>query len=169
MNGKHIMVLGVGNILFTDEGLGIRAIEKLMDRYEFPENVSIQDGGVLGINLLGIISEADYLIVVDAIKNGGPPGTLYRLEGDEIPKRILAKNSLHQVDLLEALTLCQILDKVPETVILGIEPKDIKTTGIELTAPIQERIESLIDMVLRELDGLGAKARLKGGNYLSCA
>jgi len=169
MNEKHIMVLGVGNILFTDEGLGIRAIEKLMDRYEFPENVSIQDGGVLGINLLGIISEADYLIVVDAIKNGGNPGTLYRLEGDEIPKRILAKNSLHQVDLLEALTLCQILDKVPETVILGIEPKDIKTTGIELTAPIQERIESLIDMVLRELDGLGAKARLKGGNYLSCA
>jgi len=169
MNEKHIMVLGVGNILFTDEGLGIRAIEKLMDRYEFPENVSIQDGGVLGINLLGIISEADYLIVVDAIKNGGNPGTLYRLEGDEIPKRILAKNSLHQVDLLEALTLCQILDKVPETVILGIEPKDIKTTGIELTAPIQEKIESLIDMVLRELDGLGAKARLKGGNYLSCA
>lgn len=169
MNEKHIMVLGVGNILFTDEGLGIRAIEKLMDRYEFPENVSIQDGGVLGINLLGIISEADYLIVVDAIKNGGNPGTLYRLEGDEIPKRILAKNSLHQVDLLEALTLCQVLDKVPETVILGIEPKDIKTTGIELTAPIQEKIESLIDMVLRELDGLGAKARLKGGNYLSCA
>ncbi|MBL7205626.1 MAG: HyaD/HybD family hydrogenase maturation endopeptidase [Desulfobacteraceae bacterium] len=169
MDEKHIMVLGVGNILFTDEGLGIHVIEKLMDRYEFPENVSIQDGGVLGINLLGVISEADYLIVVDAIKNGGTPGTLYRLEGDEIPKRILAKNSLHQVDLLEALTLCQILDKVPETVILGIEPKDIKTTGIELTIPIQERIESLIDMVLRELDGLGAKARLKGGNYLSCA
>ena len=169
MDEKHVMVLGVGNILFTDEGLGIRVIEKLTDRYEFPENVSIQDGGVLGINLLGVISEADYLIVVDAIKNGGTPGTLYRLEGDEIPKRILAKNSLHQVDLLEALTLCQILDKVPETVILGIEPKDIKTTGIELTIPIQERIESLIDMVLRELDGLGAKARLKGGNYLSCA
>ena len=169
MDEKHVMVLGVGNILFTDEGLGIRVIEKLMDRYEFPENVSIQDGGVLGINLLGVISEVDYLIVVDAIKNGGTPGTLYRLKGDEIPKRILAKNSLHQVDLLETLTLCQILDKVPETVILGIEPKDIKTTGIELTASIQEKIESLIDMVLKELDGLGAKARLKGGDYLSCA
>jgi len=169
MDEKHVMVLGVGNILFTDEGLGIRVIEKLMDRYEFPENVSIQDGGVLGINLLGVISEVDYLIVVDAIKNGGTPGTLYRLKGDEIPKRILAKNSLHQVDLLETLTLCQILDKVPETVILGIEPKDIKTTGIELTVPIQEKIEALIDMALRELDGLGAKVRLKGGDYLSCA
>ena len=169
MNEKHIMILGVGNILFTDEGLGIRIIEKLVDKYDFPENVSIQDGGVLGMNLLGIISETDYLIVVDAIKNKGTPGTLYRLEGDEIPKRILAKNSLHQVDLLEALTLCQALDKVPETVILGIEPKDIKTTGIELTAPIQERIDALIDMVLTELDGLGARVRLKGGNYLSCA
>lgn len=169
MDQKHIMVLGVGNILFTDEGLGIRVIEELINSYEFPENVSIQDGGVLGINLLGVISKADYLIVVDAIRNGETPGTLYRLEDDEIPKRILAKNSLHQVDFLEALTLCQALDKVPETVILGMEPKDIKSTGIELTFPVKKRLCDLVDMVLRELDRLGAKAQLKGGNYLSCA
>jgi len=150
------MVLGVGNLLFTDEGVGIHAIQTLLERYEFSQNVSIEDGGVLGINLLGIISEADDLIVVDAIKNGGVPGTLYRLEGDDIPKRILAKNSLHQVDLLEALTLCQALDKVPETVIVGVEPEDIETVGLELTPPIQEKMGDLIAMVLRELDRLGA-------------
>ena len=150
------MVLGVGNLLFTDEGVGIHAIKILLERYEFPQNVSIEDGGVLGMNLLGIISEADQLIVVDAIKNGGAPGALHRLAGDEIPKRILAKNSLHQVDLLEALTLCQALDKVPETVIVGIEPEDIETLSLELTAPVQEKMDDLIAMVLKELDRLGA-------------
>ncbi len=155
-NEKHIMVLGVGNLLFTDEGVGIHAIQTLLEQYEFSQNVSIEDGGVLGINLLGIISEADDLIVVDAIRNGGAPGTLYRLEGDDIPKRILGKNSLHQVDLLEALTLCQALDKVPETVIVGVEPEDIETLGLELTPPVQEKMGDLIAMVLRELDRLGA-------------
>ncbi len=150
------MVLGVGNLLFTDEGVGIHAVETLLEQYEFSQNVSIEDGGVLGINLLGIISEADELIVVDAIRNGGAPGALYRLEGDDIPKRILAKNSLHQVDLLEALTLCQALDKVPETVIVGVEPKDIETLGLELTTPVQEKMGDLIAMVLKELDRLGA-------------
>ena len=155
-NEKHIMVLGVGNLLFTDEGVGIHAIQTLLEQYEFSQNVSIEDGGVLGINLLGIISEADDLIVVDAIRNGGAPGTLYRLQGDDIPKRILAKNSLHQVDLLEALTLCQALDKVPETVIVGVEPEDIETLGLALTPPVQEKMGDLIAMVLRELDRLGA-------------
>jgi hydrogenase maturation protease len=154
-NEKQIMVLGVGNLIFTDEGVGIHVIRKLEERYGFPENVSIQDGGVLGINLLGVISAADHLIVVDAVKNGGRPGDLHRLEGKEIPKRILAKNSLHQVDLLEALTLCQALDKVPETVILGVEPKDIESVGLELTPVVQEKLDNLIDMVLEELDRLG--------------
>ena len=150
------MVLGVGNLLFTDEGVGIHAVKTLLEQYKFSQNVSIEDGGVLGINLLGIIYEADDLIVVDAIRNGGAPGTLYRLEGDDIPKRILAKNSLHQVDLLEALTLCQALDKVPETVIVGVEPEDIETLGLELTPPVQEKMSDLIAMVLKELDRLGA-------------
>jgi hydrogenase maturation protease len=154
-NEKQIMVLGVGNLIFTDEGVGIHVIRKLEERYGFPENVSIQDGGVLGINLLGVISAADHLIVVDAVKNGGKPGDLHRLEGKEIPKRILAKNSLHQVDLLEALTLCQALDKVPETVIIGVEPKDIESVGLKLTPPVQEKMDSLLEMVLKELDRLG--------------
>lgn len=165
---KHIMVLGVGNLLFTDEGVGIHVVQALLEEYTFSKNVSIEDGGVLGINLLGIISQADELIVVDAIRNGGPPGTLYRLEGDDIPKRILAKNSLHQVDLLEALTLCQALDKVPETVIIGVEPKDIETLGLELTPPVQAKLGDLKAMALKEIDRLGADYFKKRGES-SCA
>jgi hydrogenase maturation protease len=157
----QITVLGVGNILFRDEGVGIRVIERLMEKYGFPENVSLVDGGVLGLNLLGVISEADRLIVVDAIRNGGHPGDLYRLVGEEIPKRVFAKNSLHQVDLLEALTLCQALDRVPVTVIIGIEPEDISTLSIDLTKAIHSKIDHLVEMVLDELDQLSVTYQLK--------
>jgi hydrogenase maturation protease len=155
MESKLITILGVGNLLFTDEGVGVRVAEALQDRYEFPENVKVVDGGTLGLGLLSVISEADYLIVVDAVRNGGEPGTLHRIEGEEIPKRILMKNSLHQVDLLEALTCCQALDKVPETVIIGIEPEDITTFSIKLTPTIGSRVDDLVDRVLKELTRLG--------------
>ena len=156
MAKKQITVLGVGNILFMDEGIGVRVVEALEAQYTFPENVKLIDGGVLGMNLLSTISDADHLIVVDAVKNGEKPGSLYRLEGEEIPQRILAKNSLHQVDLLESLTLCQVFEKVPETVILGVEPENIETLCIELTDTIKEKLVPLSDMVLAELSRLGA-------------
>ncbi len=154
MNTEHVMILGVGNILLSDEGFGIRVVEALQQRYDFPDNVSVIDGGVLGINLMGIISEADQLIVVDVIRNKGNPGDLYRIDGKDVPERIRAKNSLHQIDFLESLTLCQALDKVPETVIVGIEPQDIETLSVELTPTTAGRIDDMIQMVLAELDRL---------------
>lgn len=163
-DSQHIMILGVGCILFSDEGFGVRVIEKIQTFYEFPDNVSIVDGGVLGINLLGVISEADHLIVVDAVRNKGNPGDLHRLTDDEIPKRILAKNSVHQVDFLETLTLCQALDKVPKTVIVGIEPEDIETTSIELTETTRARVDDVIAMVLEELDRLEVPYKRKEVN-----
>jgi hydrogenase maturation protease len=163
---SEIMVLGIGCILYSDEGFGVRVVEKMERFYEFPDNVMLVDGGVLGVNLLGVISKPDHLIVVDVIRNQGNPGDLYRLEGDAVPERIRAKNSLHQVDFLEALTLCQALDKVPQTVVIGVEPKDIETQGLELTHAIQTKVDLVIDKVLAELDRLGAtckKAPLANG------
>ena len=165
MESEHVMILGVGCTLFSDEGFGVRVVEAIEKRYEFPEkNVSVVDGGVLGTNLLGVISQADQLIVVDAIRNKGEPGSLYRLEGDAIPERIRMKNSIHQVDFLEALTLCQALDKVPETVIVGIEPEDIETLCLELTETTLSKVDPVIDMVLAELDRLGVAYRKKSEN-----
>jgi len=155
------MILGIGSILFSDDGFGIRVIEQIQREYEFPEDVLVVDGGVLGINLLGVISKPNHLVVVDAIRNQGNPGDLHRLEGDAIPERIRAKNSLHQVDFLEALTLCQALDKVPQTVILGVEPEDIQTLSLVLTPTVQAQVEPVIRMVLAELDRLGVSYRKK--------
>jgi hydrogenase maturation protease len=164
----EIMVLGIGCILYSDEGFGIRVVEKMERLYEFSDNVILVDGGVLGVNLLGVISKPEHLIVVDAIRNSGNPGDLYRLEGEAIPERIRAKNSLHQVDFLEALTLCRVLDRVPQTVIIGVEPADIETQSLELTPSVREKVDPVIDMVLAELNRLGAPYKKGTSGNVSC-
>ncbi len=163
----RITILGIGNILFSDEGFGIRVIERLQEGFTFSDNVSIIDGGVLGMNLLGILSEADHLIVIDIVRNKCRPGTFVRLEGEEIPARIRAKNSLHQVDFLEALTLCQVFDKVPQTVILGVEPQDIETLSTELTPLIQPKVDLMIDRVLAEIARRGASYHQRSIDHVS--
>jgi hydrogenase maturation protease len=161
MEENKILILGIGNILFSDEGVGIRVVERLLSCYDFPENVTIIDGGVLGLSLMCYMTEVNQLIVVDAVRNGGPPGTLYRLEGDDVPRRFLAKNSLHQIDFLEALTACDVIEELPETVIIGIEPEDIDTLGLELTPTVQSKVDGLLEGVFKELDRLGVKYRKK--------
>lgn len=150
----YVIILGVGNFLYTDDGFGIHVVERLASRYRFPDNVMLMDGGVLGINLLGVISQPNHLIIIDIIRNGGPPGTFHRLTGADIPRRIQMKTSLHEIDMLEALTLCEALDHVPETVILGVEPEDMETIGITPTETLQALVEPMIEKVLVELDSL---------------
>jgi hydrogenase maturation protease len=162
MEDRKILILGIGNILFADEGVGIRVVERLQTRYRFPEYVTVMDGGVLGLSLMCYITETEHLIVVDAVKKGGPPGTLYRLTGDEVPRRFLAKNSLHQIDFLEALTACDVIEKLPETVILGVEPEDIDSMSLELTSAREEKMDDLIEMVLRELERIGVDYYQRG-------
>lgn len=132
-------------------------IERLQERFCFPPNVELVDGGVLGLSLLGKVREAGRLIVVDAIRKGNPHGSLYRMSGEEIPNRIYNKTSLHQVDLVEALSICRVLWGLPPTVILGVEPQDISPWGIELTEVVSSRMEDLLQMVLEELRNLGVQ------------
>ena len=162
----EVMILGIGSILYSDDAFGIRVIEQIERDYEFPDEVLVVDGGVLGINLLGVISKPKHLIVVDTMRNKGNPGDIYRIEGEAIPERIRAKNSLHQVDFLEALTLCQALDNVPKTVIIGVEPEDIQTLSLVLTPTVQACIEPVIRMVLDELTRLGVSHRRKLSDHV---
>jgi len=151
----RITILGVGNILLSDEGVGVRVVERLSNAYEFPDHVQVLDGGVLGVRLMGVIGSTDILIVVDAVKNQGAPGTLYRLADEQIPRRVLAKQSMHQMDLPEVLALCAAIDKNPRTVVVGVEPEDITTLNVTLTATVSAKLDALTAMVLAELDRLG--------------
>lgn len=157
MGDRHILVLGVGNILLKDEGIGVRVIEKLQADYHCSPNVELMDGGTLGLSLLTPIASSDYLIVVDAMQNAHPPGTIYRLPVDVLEKRITFKNSLHQLDLVETLAYAEIVGKRPEAVIIGIEPEDISPWGLELTATIQSRFPELCARVVEEINAAGGR------------
>lgn len=154
---KKITVLGVGNILLKDEGVGVRMIQRLEKKYRFPAHVEPMDGGVLGLNLLAVIAESDRLIVIDAVKNGGKPGDTYRFAFDEIPYSVRTKNSLHQMDLMDALTVVELIAERPETVIVGIEPHDISPWGVELTPPVEASMDKLEAMVMEELRNWGVE------------
>lgn len=151
----QILVLGVGNILLKDEGLGVRVVEKIRAGYAFSTNVELMDGGTLGMALMDSIMGCHRLIVVDAVVNGGRPGDIYRLTGLEMGKSVAFKNSMHQSDLLETLAACKALGSCPETVVLGMEPRDFDPWGLDLTPPVQARLEDLCRAVLAEIKSCG--------------
>jgi len=165
MNSDRIVVLGVGNILLRDEGVGVRVLEELRDRYSFPENVRLVDGGTQGLWLMATLQEADRLIVIDAVLGRGKPGTIYRLERDDLPKGLRSKQSAHDSDLVEALNLCSLMGMGPQSVVVvGVEPENIQPFGLELTETIGGKIEELILNVLSELRNLGVEPRKSWGS-----
>ena len=155
MGENHILVLGVGNILLRDEGVGVRVIEHLLADYTFSPNVELLDGGTLGVRLLDPIANAGVLIVVDALRNGQPPGTVYRMSAEDLPRCISFKNSLHQTGLLETLAYAEMLGNRPETVVIGVEPADISPWGLELTETLKDRILNVTGCVLQEIEQAG--------------
>jgi hydrogenase maturation protease len=163
MERKRILVLGVGNILLHDEGVGVRVVEELQAQYDFSDNVELFDGGTLGLRLLGPIAQTDHLIVVDAVQNGEPAGTIYRLGVDDLNKRITFKNSLHQLDLVETLAYAEVLGNRPDAVIVGIEPADISPWGLELTEIVQSRMADLCEEVLKEIRQAGGEFQARLG------
>jgi hydrogenase maturation protease len=155
MTVMRILLLGVGNILLRDEGVGVKTVLELDKEYDFSPNVQLLDGGTLGLRLLDPICEADHVIVVDAVRNGQPPGTLYRLDADDLHKSLTFKNSLHQFDLMETLAFAEVLGKRPSAVVVGIEPEDISPWGLELTDTIRPWMPELCSRVLEEVTKAG--------------
>lgn len=156
-------VLGVGNLLLSDEGIGVHVAKKLLAEYSFPDNVDVYDGGVTGMmGLLPIIEESDRLIVIDAIDGPGKPGELYRYTLDDFRLFIPKKLSAHDVGLLECLTIAEVNGRSPETVtVIGVKPKDIKTYSMDLTSVISSKVGDLAGMVMEELRAMGIEIAKK--------
>jgi hydrogenase maturation protease len=152
---KRILVLGVGNILFTDEGIGVRAVEELERRYDFSGNVTLMDGGTLGTRLMDPILGCDLLIVIDAVLGDGEPGSIYRLTGDDLRKSLAFRDSMHQTDLVDTLIMCEIVGKRPEAVVLGMEPQDFHTLAVDISPLAKDRQEALLGFVLDEVKKAG--------------
>lgn len=159
---KRILVLGVGNILYTDEGFGVRVIEELDQRYEFPPNIEIMDGGTLGTKLMGPIMESDALIIVDIVLNDGQPGDIHRLLGSDLSKSLAFKNSMHQTDLLDVLANCKLIGQCPDSdqvVLVGVEPQDYETMSTGLSKTLDARLPDVLQAVLKEIEGVGGSYR----------
>jgi hydrogenase maturation protease len=158
---KKILILGVGNILYTDEGVGVRAVERLLSTYDFSDNVTLMDGGNLGMRLMQPLMDADYCIVLDAVLGGDAPGTIYRLTGEDLRKSLAFKDSMHQSDLVDTLIYCELIGKRPDTVVIGMEPFDFKNMAVELSPTIADRLPAMCDIALRELADAGGVATPK--------
>ncbi|MDU6141452.1 HyaD/HybD family hydrogenase maturation endopeptidase, partial [Bradyrhizobium sp.] len=138
----RILVLGIGNILWADEGFGVRVVEEFHRRYAVPDNVTILDGGTQGLYLVNYVEEADGLIVFDAIDYGLAPGELKLVRDDEVPRFTGAKKmSLHQTGFQEVLSAADLLGRYPRRLaLIGCQPLDLEDWGGPLTAPVRAQI-----------------------------
>ncbi len=147
---KKTVILGVGNILLSDEGVGVHVANELM-KMDLPPDVLVVEGGTDGFRLLNVITEADRLIVIDAVKGESVPGSIYRFDIDEIrdvPSGF--KTSVHQIGILEVIDLSGLIGKKPYTTIIGIEPKSLEMS-MDLSPEVREKIPRIIDLVFEEL------------------
>ncbi len=151
----EVLILGIGNILLSDEGVGCRTVEELERRYQFPETVRLLDGGTAGMELIGAIAEADHLILIDALVAGRPPGTVVRVEGADVPATFQSRISPHQLGISDVQASAIVTDDLPGSMVLfGIEPESM-ATGLELSAIVRAGMEKIIKAVVAELTTLG--------------
>jgi hydrogenase maturation protease len=154
---QGILILGLGNILLRDEGIGVRALEKLQTEYRLPPRVRALDGGTMGLDLLPYLAGASKLLILDALQMGGRPGSLARLVNGEIPAALALKLSVHQVGLSELLATSRFQGTLPAHVtLLGIEPASIEW-GLDFSPPVRAAMETLVEAAVRELCAWGAE------------
>lgn len=145
------VVLGLGNLLRRDEGLGIRALERLRERYIFPDAVQLVDGGTLGLDLLCYLEDADHLLVLDAALTEGPPGTLLRVAGGDVPAFFGIRTSPHEVALADLLAVARLRGAEPgEVVVLGMQPLALEL-GWDLSEPVALHLDALVRAAVSEL------------------
>lgn len=156
------VVLGIGNILLTDEGVGVRVIEALERDYVLPPEVEVIDGGTCGMEMLEQLEDLDGLIVVDCVRCKQPPATPVLLKGDDVPVFFKTKLSPHQVSLSDVLASLEFTDRAPKSVaIVGMQPVSM-SLGMELSPEVEARVPDLLAMTLAELAALGIKAEARG-------
>lgn len=150
-----LLVLGLGNVLCGDDGLGAVAVHLLERRYQAPDGVLVLEGGTLGLSLLPHLEEAREAILVDAIRAEGEPGTFVRLEGDDVAPAVAARLSVHQVGVLDLLEAARWRDRYPSRLILlGLVPQSLEL-GVGRTPAVEAALAGLVERIVAEAASLG--------------
>ena len=147
-NRNHITILGIGNTLYTDEGLGVHALSSLEEIYRTDDQVNIVDGSTDGMSLLGPVEDTDYLIVIDAINAGKEGGTIIELRGDDIPAYYGIKMSIHQLGFQEVLLASKLRERYPKHIVMfGMQP-----TSLELSIGLSETNEAKLPELVKVVE-----------------
>lgn len=145
------VVLGIGNIILSDEGVGVRAAEALAATYELPAGVEVIDGGTAGMELLGPLTGVDLLVVLDAVKAGRPAGELVTLTGSDVPVFFRSKLSPHQISICDVLAGLEFSGEAPKDIVLvGCEPESLEL-GLEMTPTVAARVPEMVGIAISEL------------------
>jgi hydrogenase maturation protease len=157
----NIAVFGIGNILLSDDGVGVHAINRLREEYTFPDFVELIDGGTKGLDLLPLFENKDRILIADAANFKKEPGTIDIVEGDNIPSFLSKKLSVHQIGLPDTLFAAKLMDITPsEMCLIGIQPKSMDT-GTELSEEVKVQFGSFLTTILRKLKEWGVEAAQK--------
>lgn len=165
----RVLVIGMGNVLMRDEGIGVRAVEELEARYTLPDNVRVVDGGTTGMELFEPMRNADCLIVADAVNAGAPPGTRVRIANEEIRAFFQTKLSNHQLGLSDLLALLAFKGEMPRHVaIIGMVPH-LLDNRLGLSEPAAEGLDAMVGMLVDELARVGVvatpRAEVRAGHW----
>jgi|YelNatPaOPRAMG01_1025707.scaffolds.fasta_scaffold78589_2 hydrogenase maturation protease len=147
MDRKEILILGIGNLLLRDEGVGIQIAHRLMEM-DLPDNVEVIDGGTGGLNLIDYLEGRKKVIVIDATKAGGRPGTVYTYTDKDLDLQGAPMLSAHEIDFPQVLKTMKMLSiDIPEILFIGIEPEDL-SDGIELSPVVERQVPNIIKMII---------------------
>jgi len=154
-----VVVLGIGNVLWADEGFGVRCVEALQAGWDFAPHVQLVDGGTQGLYLLPLVQSADRLLILDAVDYGRAPGTLELVADDEVPRFLGArKMSLHQTGFQEVLMLAQMTGQYPrEVLLIGCQPEELKDFGGSLRASVKAALARALPIAVEHLERWGAR------------
>ena len=149
----RVLVLGVGNVLWADEGFGVRCVEAFDAQYATGPTVEVMDGGTQGLYLVHHIGAVDHLLVFDAVDFGAPPGTLVTVRDDEVPRFIASsKMSLHQAGVADVLACADLLGRKPARItVIGAQPVELEDYGGSLTPAVRALVEPALALAVQEL------------------
>ncbi len=162
---RRIVVLGVGNLLWADEGFGVRCVEALGERYDVPPEVELLDGGTLGLALVPLLIDASHVLLFDAVAHRGEPGSLIVARDEEIPALMYGnKLSVHQVGMNDILASLDLLGHRPECfTVVGVKPVELADYGGSLTERVQAQVPEALRLGVAELARWGVAVTAREG------
>ena len=153
-SSPRVLVLGVGNILMRDDGIGVWAVRALAESASLPPNVRLLEGGIAGLRLLPEITAADELLVIDAARGDGPPGAVYRMELERSPGRRGPIFSAHEVGIAEVLAVAELTGRRPRVRLLGVQPLETDRVGLQMSPALRAAFPRILEAAVEELKAM---------------